>query len=208
MARRHRALIEEQDALAGVDPVLDRLVDEFGPVRMRGSVHGRERFPVLARAIAYQQLNGNAAATIYGRVIDACGGEVTPETLLAAGPDQLRACGLSGSKTKSMLDLAARVDDGRLRLGRLGHLPDEEVVERLTSVWGIGRWTAQMFLISTLGRLDVWPTGDYGVRAGYGKAWGHADCPDEAEMDALGERFSRGRTLVASYCWQVTDTWV
>ena len=208
MARRHRALVEAQDQLAGVDPVLDRLVDEFGPVRMRASVHGRERFPVLARAIAYQQLNGNAAATIWGRVIDACGGGVSPGALLAAGPDRLRACGLSGSKTKSMLDLASRVEDGRLRLGRLGHLDDEEVVERLTSVWGIGRWTAQMFLISTLGRLDVWPTGDYGVRAGYGTAWGHAACPNEGEMDALGEPFTGGRTLVAWYCWRVTDTWI
>ena len=105
-----------------------------------------------------------------------------------------------------MLDLADRVATGEIRLERIGRLADEDVIAELTPVWGIGRWTAQMFLMFTLGRLDVWPIGDYGVRAGYAKAWGLAAMPAEKEMEALGAPFAGARSLVAWYCWRATDT--
>ena len=95
-------------------------------------------------------------------------------------------------------------DDGRFDC--IGRLPDEEVIAQLVPVWGIGRWTAQMFLMFTLGRLDVWPVGDYGVRAGYGKAWGLAEMPKEKEMEALGLPFEGARSLVAWYCWRAADS--
>lgn len=205
-SRQHAALALAQARLIGIDPVVDSLIAQHGPARLPSARPARRRFVELAESIAYQQLNGTAAATIWGRVVDVCGGEVTPESMLRAGPDALRAAGLSGAKTRSMLDLAERVGDGRLPLGRIGRFDDEGVIEQLTPVWGIGRWTAQMFLMFTLGRVDVWPTGDYGVRNGYMLAWGLPAHPTEAELAELGTPFEGARSLVAWYCWRAADT--
>jgi len=205
MSRQRAQLAAAQASLRGVDPVLDRLVERFGPCRLPSPPPAHRRFEDLVESIAYQQLHGNAARAIWSRVVEACGGMVSAQTLVAAGPDALRACGLSNAKVRSMLDLADRGIDGRLRLGRIGRLADEEVIAELTPAWGVGRWTAQMFLMFTLGRLDVWPVGDYGVRSGYGKAWGHTEMPTEKEMPELGERFAGARSLVAWYCWRATE---
>lgn len=205
-SRQHSALALAQARLIGVDPVLDELIGRHGPALLPSAPPASRRFSELAESIAYQQLNGTAAATIWGRVVEACGGEVTPDALLTAGPDRLRGAGLSGAKTRSMLDLAGRVAEGTLPLGRIGRLDDEGVIAQLTPVWGIGRWTAQMFLMFTLGRVDIWPTGDYGVRNGYMLAWGLDDHPTEAEMAAYGEPFEGARSLVAWYCWRAADT--
>ncbi len=206
MARQRAALRVAQASLAGRDPVLDALVASHGPARLPSPTPAHRRFADLLESIAYQQLHGNAAAKIWARVVEAAGGMVTPQTILTAGPDKLRACGLSGAKTRSMIDLAERSVTGRLRLGRLGGLDDEAVVAQLVPAWGVGRWTAHMFLMFTLGRLDVWPTGDFGVRNGYAKAWGLGAHPTEREMEALGDPFVGARSLVAWYCWRVVDT--
>ncbi len=206
MSRQRNSLAAAQAALDGVDPILDLLVATHGPARLPAPRPTATRFTEIAESIAYQQLHGNAAATIWGRVVLACDGLVNPESVMEAGEERLRACGLSGSKTKSMLDLSAKVHSGELALSRIGRLDDEAVIESLTRVWGIGRWTAQMFLMFTLGRLDVWPAGDYGVRNGYAVAWGLDEHPTEAEMPLLGERFVGGRSLVAWYCWRAADT--
>jgi 3-methyladenine DNA glycosylase/8-oxoguanine DNA glycosylase len=163
------------------------------------------RFGHLAGNIVYQQLAGRAAASIHGRLVEALGGEVTAERVLATPEEVLRACGLSGSKTASLLDLADKVASGEVSLDRIGRLSDEEVVGHLTVVRGIGPWTAQMFLMSTLGRMDVWPVGDYGVRAGFAKAWSLDDIPDPKTLDALGAPFRPYRSLVAWYCWRAAD---
>jgi 3-methyladenine DNA glycosylase/8-oxoguanine DNA glycosylase len=163
------------------------------------------RFESLAEAIVYQQLAGRAAATIHGRFVLALGGVVTPESVLSASDEVLAACGLSRAKAASIRDLADHVASGRLVLDRMGRLPDQDVVDQLTQVRGIGPWTAQMFLLGTLGRLDVWPTGDYGVRAGFGRAWGLPGIPTPQELEALGEPFRPYRSLVAWYCWRVAD---
>jgi 3-methyladenine DNA glycosylase/8-oxoguanine DNA glycosylase len=163
------------------------------------------RFESLAEAIVYQQLAGRAAATIHGRFVLALGGVVTPESVLSASDEVLAACGLSRAKAASIRDLADHVASGRLALDRMGRLPDQDVVDQLTQVRGIGPWTAQMFLLGTLGRLDVWPTGDYGVRAGFGRAWGLPGIPTPQELEALGEPFRPYRSLVAWYCWRVAD---
>ncbi len=165
----------------------------------------RRRFAALAEIIVYQQLAGKAAASIHRRFVECVGGTVTPEWVLETPPSELRASGLSGSKSASIRDLAERASDGRLRLDRIGRLPEEAVVEHLVQVRGVGPWTADMFLLSVLGRLDVWPVGDYGVRVGFSRGWGLADVPSPKELAALGDAFRPYRSLVAWYCWRVLD---
>ena len=191
--------------LAGTDPVLAGLVERHGHPPARRRVPTVRRFDQLAANIVYQQLAGKAAASIHGRVVETLGGEVTAEGILATPVPVLRACGLSGSKTASLVDLADKVASGEVALDRIGRLSDDEVVAHLTVVRGIGPWTAQMFLMSTLGRLDVWPVGDYGVRAGFAKAWGMDGVPAPKELEELGEPFRPYRSLVSWYCWRAAD---
>jgi 3-methyladenine DNA glycosylase/8-oxoguanine DNA glycosylase len=193
------------DALAAEDAVLATLLERYGPPRFGGRPKASARFAVLARAICYQQLAGKAAATIHGRFVAAVGGEVTPASVLAAPPDALRAAGLSAAKGAAVKDLAQKVSDGQVSLERIGRLSDEDVVEHLIQVRGIGRWTAEMFLLGTLGRLDVWPVGDYGVRAGFASAWGLPEIPAPAVLLDLGDAFRPYRSIVAWYCWRVVD---
>ena len=199
------SLTEAVDVLAGSDPVLAGLVVRHGPPPARRRVPAHRRFGDLSRAIVYQQLAGRAAAAIHGRFVDALDGDVCPERVLATPEPVLRSCGLSGSKAASILDLAGRVVTGEVALDRIGRLSDEEVVAHLTVVRGVGPWTAQMFLMSTLGRLDVWPVGDFGVRAGFARAWGLDAVPSPKELDARGEPFRPFRSLVAWYCWRAAD---
>jgi DNA-3-methyladenine glycosylase II len=193
------ALLMEQD------PVLAKLIKQHGLPPRRTKVRASQRFGALAQTIVYQQLAGKAAASIHGRFVLALGGAVTPEAVLATPPELLSASGLSGAKAASIRDLAERVVSGEIELARIGRLSDEDVVEHLTRVRGIGQWTADMFLLATLGRLDVWPVGDYGVRAGFARAWGMATIPTPKELMPLGEPFRPYRSLVAWYCWRVVD---
>jgi 3-methyladenine DNA glycosylase/8-oxoguanine DNA glycosylase len=187
------------------DETLAALIERHGPAPRRRAVRASDRFAALAEIIVYQQLAGRAAATIHGRFVAVVGGEVTPERVLAASPEMLASAGLSGAKAASIRDLAGKVATGEVSLGRIGRLSDDAVVEHLTQVRGIGPWTADMFLLGTLGRLDVWPTGDYGVRAGFAAAWALAEVPTAAELIVLGEPFRPYRSLVAWYCWRVVD---
>ncbi len=205
MTRQRAELAAAQESLWGRDPVLDSLIEQHGPCRLPSPTPAHRRFEELVESIAYQQLHGNAAAAIWGRVVEACAGMVSAQTLAGAGPERLRECGLSGAKVRSMLDLSERELNGQLRLGRIGRLDDEAVIAELIPAWGVGRWTAHMFLMFTLGRLDVWPVGDYGVRAGYGKAWG-IDMPNEKQLEPLGDPFRGARSLVAWYCWRAADS--
>jgi DNA-3-methyladenine glycosylase II len=191
--------------LSAADPVLAGLIERHGPPPARRRVPAGHRFDHLARNIVYQQLAGKAAASIHGRMVETLGGEVTAERVLVTPEPDLRACGLSGSKAASLVDLADKVASGEVALDRIGRLSHDEVVAHLTVVRGIGPWTAQMFLISTLSRLDVWPIGDYGVRAGFAKAWSLDEIPDPKALDVLGEPFRPYRSLVAWYCWRAAD---
>ena len=190
--------------LAETDPVLRRLVDETGPPRLRPRTDGN--FGTLVRAVVYQQLAGAAAAAIHGRLIAAMDGAATPERLLSLSDSALRSAGLSARKAESLRDLAAKVTDGTVVLDppRLRAESDEEVIARLSSVRGIGTWTAQMFLLFQLRRLDVWPTGDLGVRKGYGLAWG-IPTPTAKELDPLGDPYRPYRSVVAWYCWRAAE---
>jgi len=186
--RPARSLADAAAILSARDPVLRRLIADAGPPRMRPPAE--THFAALARAVLYQQLAGAAAAAIHGRLIDALGGEVTPEGLLSLAADTLRSVGLSANKTASLRDLATKVLDGTVVLEPAGLRAesDAEVVARLSTVRGIGKWTAQMFLIFQLQRLDVWPTGDLGVRKGFGLAWG-IPTPTAKELEPLGDSY-------------------
>ncbi|NEN04548.1 DNA-3-methyladenine glycosylase 2 family protein [Diaminobutyricibacter tongyongensis] len=190
--------------LAEQDPVLARLVTEGGLPRFPAPT--QTHFAQLVQAITYQQLAGAAARAIHGRLVAALLGEVTPERVLATPPETLRAAGLSGAKLASLLDLSEKVLDGTVVLDsrRLGRQSDEEVVTRLTQVRGIGKWSAEMFLMFQLRRLDIWPTGDLGVRKGFALAWRIAT-PTPKQLDALGEPYHPYRSIVAWYCWRATE---
>ena len=186
---------------AARDPVLANLVSLAGPIRHRPRDPDGP-FGALVRAIVFQQLAGSAARAIHGRVRAAVGGALTPETLAAASDGELRAAGLSGNKLASLRDLSAKVIDGELDLRRSPRRSDEELTAELVSVRGIGRWTAEMFLMFELRRLDVWPVDDLGVRQGYGAAWGVDPPPTAKVLDPLGDRFRPYRSIVARYCWE------
>lgn len=190
--------------LAAQDPVIARLLAETGAPRLSRS--SESHFATLVRAIVYQQLAGAAAAAIHGRLITALAGDVQPEPLLALDDDALRAVGLSKAKVASLRDLAAKVLDGTVVLAPRGlaRQSDEEVVARLSAVRGIGPWTAEMFLIFQLRRLDVWPVGDFGVRRGYGLAW-QVPTPTAKELQPLGDPFRPYRTIAAWYCWRAAE---
>jgi DNA-3-methyladenine glycosylase II len=190
--------------LAERDPVIARLVAEAGPPSF--PVAKESHFGTLVRAITYQQLAGNAARAIHGRLLAALGDEVEPERLLSLPDESLRAVGLSRAKVASLRDLSAKVLDGTVLLEprQLAHLSDAEIADRLSSVRGIGRWTAEMFLMFQLRRLDVWPTGDLGVRRGYGLAW-NVPTPTAKELDLLGEPYHPYRSIVAWYCWRAVE---
>jgi len=190
--------------LAERDPVLRRLVDEAGPARVPPPTE--THLATLVRAIVYQQLAGAAAAAIHGRLIAALGGEVAPERLLSLPPETLRSVGLSGAKVASLQDLATKVLDGTVVLDPKGlrAQSDAEVVARLSTVRGIGKWTSEMFLMFQLRRLDVWPTGDLGVRRGFGLAWG-IPTPTAKELEPLGDPYRPYRSVVAWYCWRAAE---
>ncbi len=183
-----------------------RLVAEVGLPRLRPP-HGTH-FSALVRSVMYQQLAGAAAAAIHARLIAALDGEVVPERVLALPPERLRQVGLSANKAASITDLAARVLDGTVVLDPRGlaREPDEEVIARLSAVRGIGRWTAEMFLMFQLRRLDVWPTGDLGVRRGYGLAHGVV-MPSPKELGGLGEPYRPYRSVAAWYCWRACEVY-
>ncbi|HTC68465.1 MAG TPA: hypothetical protein VK662_02760 [Acidothermaceae bacterium] len=187
--------------LAERDPVIADLVAAVGLPKVPPA--GESHFSTLARSIVYQQLAGAAARAIHGRLIAALGGDVSPEAVLRTPSDTLRAVGLSGRKVESLHDLAAKTLDGTVVIDprRAARLDDEELISRLSTVKGIGRWSAQMFLMFQLRRLDVWPVGDLAVRKGYGLAW-KVPTPTPKQLDVLGEQFRPYRSVAAWYCWQ------
>ena len=204
-SRRER-LAAADAALSAVDPAMARLVDRFGPAALPGRRVPGDHFGALARAVVHQQLAGRAAAAIHGRFAALFeDGAPTPEAVVGMPDAVLRSAGLSGAKAASIRDLAERVADGRLRLDDLARRSDEEVVARLVTVRGIGRWTAEMFLIFTLGRLDVWPVDDYGVRSGYARAHGLPERPTPKELAVLGGAYRPWRSVAAWYCWRAVE---
>ena len=190
------------------DPAIARLIERAGPF----TLVPRDDSPYVAlmRAILYQQLSGKAAATIHRRLLDRLGdGAADPVALLALSEGDVRACGVSRGKLAALRDLAARTLDGTVPTGaELDTLDDEAVIQRLVAVRGIGRWTAEMLLIFTLGRADVWPVDDLGVRRGYQLVHGLPEMLPPRALVALGDPYRPYRSVAAWYCWRATElTW-
>ncbi len=183
------------------DPVLANLVSLVGVIKYRPRDPDGP-FAALARAIVFQQLAGRAAQAILGRVVDAAGGHLAPDSLSSTSDEALRAAGLSANKLAALRDLSAKVLDGTVDFARFTRQSDDAIVEQLTRVRGIGNWTAEMFLMFELRRLDVWPVDDLGVRQGYGLAWGIDPPPTPKPLLALGEPFRPYRSILARYCWE------
>jgi DNA-3-methyladenine glycosylase II len=200
----HRVAAQE---LGRREPFLAQLVELVGLPKIQPSQ--QTHFGALVRSVVYQQLAGAAASAIHGRLVLALDGDVSPAALLALAPETLRAAGLSANKLASLRDLAAKVLDGTVVLDQRGlaRESDEEVIAKLSTVRGIGRWTAQMFLLFQLRRLDVWPAGDLGVRRGYGLAW-RVTMPTERELGLLGEPLRPYRSVAAWYCWRACEVYV
>lgn len=191
--------------LRAADPILADLIDRVGPYAIRRDETGTV-FTGLLRSIVYQQLSGKAAATILGRVHGLFRGGVTPEKILRASDEKLRGAGLSRAKTLAVRDLARRVKTGALpTLEEIHLMEDEAIIESLTEVRGIGRWTAEMLLIFRLGRHDVLPVDDYGVRKGFALTFKKRALPTREQLARHGARWKPYRSVASWYLWRALD---
>jgi 3-methyladenine DNA glycosylase/8-oxoguanine DNA glycosylase len=193
--------------LSEADPRLGELIRQAGPFTMRPD-RAQSLFAALMRSIVYQQLTGKAASTILGRVVRTCGpGRFpTPRQVLSVSVERLREAGLSANKAAAVHDLAAKTLDGTVpSLARVRRMEDEEIIERLTQVRGIGRWTVEMLLIFRLGRPDVLPLMDLGVRKGFGLVFRRGRLPPPEALQRRGERWRPYRSVASWYLWRALE---
>jgi DNA-3-methyladenine glycosylase II len=190
------------------DPVMARLIDDHHELVRRDLKRERrgDAYGALVRSIVGQQLSTKAAATIYGRMLELFGGHTpTPKQLLKVHPDKIHAAGLSNAKIAYLRDLAVHVEEGTLELERLPDLPDEEVAAQLTSIKGLGQWTADMFLMFHLGRPDVLPVGDQGIRRAVQVEYRLRKLPDAKRLEKIARPWRPYRTLACLYLWSSLD---
>jgi DNA-3-methyladenine glycosylase II len=188
-ARRH---------LARRDPVMKQLITTYGRCTLQINPNG---FEALVRSIVAQQISTKAAHSIFSRLRDSLGG-LSPTALIAASEETLRSAGLSEAKRRSLRDLADKVRTSAVPLAQLGEMDDESVIEMLVPVRGIGRWTAEMFLIFSLGRLDVLPVDDLGLRVGVQREYGLAERPGRKQLVEIGEAWRPYRSIATWYMWR------
>ena len=201
-----KVLRKAVDDLSAADEKLARAIAAVGPCDMVPRTEG-SHFDHLTRNIVYQQLSGAAAGTIHGRFVDRCGGGKTPapEQLLTIDVETLRGCGLSTAKVAAIRDLALHVSDNRLPLDKLEFMDDAAIIESLVAVRGIGVWTAQMFLMFRLGRPDVLPVLDLGVRKGAQRIYRMRQLPDAARLEKTSKTWKPWRSVASWYCWRILD---
>ena len=183
-----------------IDPAFRQIVQQIGPLELRPP--SEDAFQALLRAIVYQQLAGAAASAIHGRVLGLFDGSPTPKALLRLEPERLRGAGLSANKLLAVTDLARKFSDGTVPVDDIDSLNDDAVIERLVTIRGIGRWSAEMFLLFQLRRPDIWPVDDLGVRNGWRNIHELEIAPTPKELAALGAPFAPHRSAVAWYCWR------
>ena len=188
------------------DPAMARLIQRSGPMDLRDA--SPDGFAALVRSIMYQQLAGAAASAILGRFLKLFAEGLDPAAVLALPAGSMRAAGVSGSKEAAITDLARKVADGTVPLGDVDSLTDDELKARLVQVRGIGPWTAEMFLIFQLRRIDVWPVDDYGVRKGWTITHRKREMITPRALQAEGEKFRPYRTIAAWYCWRAVENLV
>lgn len=190
------------DHLKQADPILAAIIEQVGTYRMNYDDPG---FASLAEAIVYQQLHGKAAATIFNRLTDLTGLPLVPEGILKLSEAQMRGVGLSKQKLSYLRDLAAKAHSGEVQFSHLGDLSDEEVIEQLTRVKGIGVWTAHMFLMFSLRRRNVLPTGDLGIQAAMRKHYRKRKMPKPKEMEKIAKCWEPYRSVACWYLWRSLD---
>jgi DNA-3-methyladenine glycosylase II len=188
--------------LKSSDPVLAAVIEAVGPYKPR---YAPPTFENMARSIAYQQLHGKAAATIFGRLLTACDSCLTPQSVLALSIEQMRACGLSKQKLSYIRDLAEKTISGDVNFEQLPDMDDEDVIEHLTRVKGIGRWSAQMFLMFALRRPDVMPTVDLGINMAIKRAYRKRQVPKPPQILKLSEPWRPFRSAACWYLWRSVD---
>ncbi|MEY2527043.1 MAG: DNA-3-methyladenine glycosylase [Verrucomicrobiota bacterium] len=207
MQDRHVNHDDAHKHISAIDPRIAELIARSRRYDVTPSLSVRP-FDALAESIAYQQLSGKAAATIWGRVRALYPKKkyLDPKLVLATPDEKLRAAGLSRAKVAALKDLAAKTIEGVVPSVRaLAKMTDEEIIERLIAVRGIGRWTVEMLLLFDLGRPDVWPINDYGVRKGFAKIFGKRKLPTPKQLMKLGKKFQPYRSVAAWYCWRALD---
>src|SRR5580698_10797181 len=185
------------------DPVLRAIIERVGPCCME---FRPPEFESVARSILYQQLNGKAAASIFKRFAALTGEPVSPDGILKLTDEQLRNVGLSKQKSSYLKDLATKTRDGLLKFAKLPEMTDEEVIEHLTQVKGVGVWTAHMFLMFTLKRPNVLPTGDFGVRMAMKKLYKKRKLPKPEQMEKIAKCWEPYRSIACWYLWKSMDT--
>lgn len=188
--------------LKKADRVLRSIIERVGPCRME---FGEPEFSSVAEAIVYQQLNGKAAVTIFNRFVALAGDPLTPAGILRLSDEQLRSVGLSKQKSAYLKDLAAKTADGLLNFTRLPDMSDEDVIEHLTQVKGVGVWTAHMFLMFSLRRPNVLPTGDYGVQMAIKKHYKKRKLPKPKDMEKIAKAWEPYRSVACWYMWRSLD---
>ena len=188
--------------LKNSDPILRAIIERVGPCRME---FGVPEFASLAESIVYQQLNGKAAATIFERFAALAGKPLTPQGILKLTDAQLRSVGLSKQKSSYLKDLSTKTAEGLLNFARLDEMPDEEVIKHLTQVKGIGVWTAHMFLMFSLRRPNVLPTGDYGIQMAMKKHYKKRKLPKPKDMEKIARSWDPYRSVACWYMWRSLD---
>jgi len=189
--------------LKAADPILATIIERVGECKIS---YREPVFATLVRAIIFQQLNGKAALTIFNRLLEAAGGELTPESVIKLRAATLRKAGLSRQKISYIRDLARRTQAGELDFAALPSLSEKEIIERLTKVKGIGMWSAHMFLIFALRRENVLPVGDYGVRAAIQRAYNKRKLPSPRQMEKIARPWHPHCSVAAWYLWRSLDT--
>ncbi len=185
------------------DPVMREIIDRVGPCTLKLK---RDRFALLAWSILSQQISTAAARTIRGRVEALVApGKITPQSLLGLSVEELRSAGVSARKAEYLHDLASKAGDGTIRLQRIGRQSNEEIIAELTQVRGIGRWTVEMLLMFSLGRLDVFPLDDLSLRNAIAASYPVSQPPDKAELRELAARWSPYETIASWYCWRILE---
>ena len=188
--------------LRSADPVLATIIERVGPYAMQ---YHEPTFRALVRSIVFQQLHGKAARTIFERLVEKAGGEITPDSILKLRPAQMRAVGLSKQKLTYIRDLARKTRAGVVEFERFAEMSDDQIIAELTTVKGIGQWTAHMFLMFALRRPNILPTGDYGVRAAMRKAYGMKVLPKPRTMARMAKSWHPYCSIASWYMWRSLD---
>ena len=201
---RAKELAAIKKKISRIDPAFTSAIKNLEPCTFGLVKPKLSQYQSLIRAVIAQQVSTAAVRTITARLETKCGGSITAEKVGALTPKQLQSVGLTGAKVRTISELTAAALSGEINFRKFAHMSDEEIIQELVPLFGIGQWTVEMFLIFHLGRLDVWPIGDLAVRRGWDNLHGNSEAIKPKELQKLGEQFTGMRSVVAWYCWRAS----